>query len=116
MPRVIKHQEASVSVARMRGGNALFALYLTRDDFRSGLRGFGVRSLEPGVELESTSIGDVDEVCFIVSGIGLLVTAEGESPVQPGDVVLTNAGESRGLRNSGAEPFVFAVFAADVKP
>lgn len=116
MPRVVKYNEAAVSSVRLPGGAASFAAYLTREDFRSGLRGFGVRSLEPGVVLEAAELGNVDEVLFIVSGVGVVVADGAELPIQPGDVVLTSPGQSRGLRNTGAEPLVFAGFAADAAP
>ena len=79
-----------------------------------GVRGFGVRSLQPGVQLDVADIGAVDEVWFIVAGVGSVLTGEAELPVQPGDVVLTPAGDRRGIRNTGIEPLVFAGFAADV--
>lgn len=116
MPRVIKHDEAHVSTARLPGGHARFAAYLTGQDFRSAVRGFGVRSLDPGVHLDPADIGPVEEVWLVISGVGVVLTDHGDLPIQPGDVVFSMAGERRGLRNTGMEPLVFAGFAADVKP
>jgi glyoxylate utilization-related uncharacterized protein len=115
MPRVVKHSEAAVSAVRLPGGRALYAVYLTRDDFRAPVHGFGVRSLDAGVTIDIAEVGEVDEVLFIVSGTGVVLAGEAELPVQPGDVVLTPAGDRRGIRNTGLEPLVFAGFAAEVK-
>lgn len=114
MPRVIRSAEALVSTTRLAGGSAQFAAYLTRQDFRSGLRGFGVRSLDPGAALEAADVGGVEEVLFVIAGVGTVAGSAGEAQIQPGDVVLTRSGERRGIRNIGAEPLVFATFAADV--
>jgi mannose-6-phosphate isomerase-like protein (cupin superfamily) len=113
MPRVVKHSQAAVSTVRLAGGTASFAAYLTREDFRSNVRGFGVRCLEPGVQIDAAPVGPVEEVLFIVSGIGRIVGREGDLPVEPGDVVLTAPGDVRGIRNTGSEPLIFAGFAVE---
>jgi mannose-6-phosphate isomerase-like protein (cupin superfamily) len=115
MPRVIRSNEASMSGVRLPTGNAKVAVFLTQQDFRSGVRGFGVRSLDPGVRIEPADVGDVEEVWFVFSGIGEVITGDGgRLPVQPGDVVFTGPGDRRGIANVGMEELVFAAFAVTV--
>ncbi len=65
-------------------------------------------TVAPGSEQPRHAHADAEQVWIIEQGrADLLLAGDGNRPIQAGEVVHTPAGEVHGLRNSGAEPFIY---------
>lgn len=71
-------------------------------------------TLPPGASIGFHLHPEDEEVYYILSGQGRYTDADGQSsPVGPGDLTLTRAGEGHGLANEGREPLVFFAVIAE---
>ena len=68
-------------------------------------------AIPPGKRLGKHA-DNAEEVQFILSGSGELLTDEGSQPIKPGDVFVLTEGTSHDLRNTGSENLCVLAFFA----
>ena len=91
-------------------GGALARMILDRRVLRE--IGFLARAtLEPGRAIE-THIDPMEEIYYIVGGVGVIQVADESRRVGPGDAVWIPKGAPHGLRNDGTDTCVVLVTAS----
>jgi quercetin dioxygenase-like cupin family protein len=83
------------------------------EDFASGLRYIAFTELPPGTSIGDHGHADMREEIYVIQyGAGIMSVDGKESAVKAGDVILTRAGSTHGLRNeSDANTGVFIFWA-----
>ena len=91
-----------------RGGVARMVL---TSSFLKSMEFFAYAVVPAGNELEE-HIDPVEEIYFILHGVGLMRVGEDEQEVKTGDAVWIPAGDRHSLKNRGAETIAIIVVAA----
>ncbi len=96
------------------GGNGeYFVRTLLTTEFKSTLKYIRDLTLKAASSIGVHPHRDDEEIYFVISGHGTMIVDAEEQAVGPGDVVLTYAGSSHGLRaDRGEELRIFVACAA----
>ena len=109
-----------ISVPHMKGGEGemIQEHLVSAEVLGSAGRLFARATLAPGCSVGShTHEGDM-EICYFLSGHGIVVEDGRETAVSAGDLNLVRSGENHEIRNPGPEDLVYqaAVLFPDGKP
>lgn len=109
---LIRNQlETAATEKTIHGGEGLVLSrkLFGQEDFASGLRYIAFTELPPGSSIGEHTHQDAREEIYVIQyGTGVMRIDAEESRVKPGDIILTRAGSSHGLRNDSSE--VLGVF------
>lgn len=100
----------AVATTYIAHGGGMARMVLT-SGFLKSMEFFAYAVLPSGNELEE-HIDPVEEIYFILQGVGLMKVGADEREVGPGDAIWIPAGDSHGLKNTGAETIAIIVVAA----
>jgi mannose-6-phosphate isomerase-like protein (cupin superfamily) len=93
---------------KMRGGEgSTHFTHLVNCDTEKNVRLLAELTLPPGASIGTHSHESEAEYYFILSGTGVVNDNGIDTPVQPGDTVVTKDGASHSIANTGDVPLVF---------
>lgn len=87
----------------MRGGTGKVSIQhlFKKDDITANCRLCSRLTLPPGTSIGTHEHAKEDELFVIISGTGILDDGTTQTPVGPGDAILTGNGEAHAIANSG---------------
>ena len=91
-------------------GGAVAQMILDRRTLKE-LGFLAIASLKPGKEIEA-HVDPMEEIYFVLGGLGKMKVDEEETDVKPGDAVWVPVGSSHGLLNNGKEDCLILVVAS----
>lgn len=91
----------------MRGGEGTVTLtHLAEGSSMRNARLLAELTMPPGASIGYHQHDQETEYFIILSGTGTINDNGVESPIQPGDVIVTGNGASHGIKNTGSVPLV----------
>lgn len=86
----------------------------TKKDFQSTVLFFNDNLVPPGITIEPHQHRDMEEVYYIIGGIGKVIIGEEERGVNEGDAVYIPPDKVHSLTNTGSRPLRFICLGATV--
>ena len=107
--RNVKDKAVMETTYRAHGG-AIAQMILDRRNLKE-IGFLAIARLDPGKEIEA-HVDPMEEIYFIVHGIGEMTVGDETLPVKPGDAIWIPTGDSHALLNTGEEQCVVLVVAS----
>ena len=94
---------------RMRDGQGSVEILhaFKKEELKGGARLVARLRLDKGCSIGHHSHDNEEEVFYILQGQGVVSEDGKETPVSPGDAVLTGGGSGHSIRNDGDAPLLF---------
>lgn len=98
------------------GGTVLAWTLFTKEDFHSPVLFFNDNLVEPGKSIEPHEHSDIEEVYYILGGVGKIQVGSEEREVSEGDAIYIPPGELHSLANTGTHPLRFICLGVATPP